>query len=85
MQGSSCYLIHIYSHTWPRDAYRYSCGTHIYSPVLLLQGLRPELDDPSDVRCIRMLSKAGAENWAAYAGPEVQPLPHGHLMTYPTW
>eukprot|EP00878_Enallax_costatus_P010831 GHUV01011310.1.p1 GENE.GHUV01011310.1~~GHUV01011310.1.p1 ORF type:complete len:894 (+),score=260.77 GHUV01011310.1:345-3026(+) len=47
--------------------------------------LRAELDDPSDVHCIRMLSKVGAENWAAYASPEVQPLPYGHLMTYPTW
>lgn len=47
--------------------------------------LRPEMEDPSDVRCIRIMSKAGAENWAAYAGPEVQQLPYGHLMTYPTW
>jgi phospholipase D1/2 len=47
--------------------------------------LRPEMDDPSDVRCIRVLSKVGAENWAAYAGTELRALPYGHLMAYPTW
>lgn len=51
----------------------------------VLQELRPEMDDPSDVSCIRMLSKIGAENWAAYAGDELRSLPYGHLMTYPTW
>lgn len=52
--------------------------------TVLHQGLTPEMDDPSDVRCMRLMSKLSADNLAAYCGDEVKPLPHGHLMIYPT-
>lgn len=30
------------------------------------------------------LTRVGAANWEAYLAPECAPLPHGHLMLYPT-
>lgn len=33
---------------------------------------------------MQSLRQIGQDNWLAYQGLDVQPLPRGHLMTYPT-
>jgi hypothetical protein len=56
------------------------------APCVPLQALAPELEDPSRVECMRALTKAGNENWAAFVDPSTNaPLPYGHLVTYPNW
>lgn len=55
-------------------------------PHHTLQSLPPEIDDPSSLDCMRLLTGAGNQNWAAYVDPAVNaPLPYGHLVTYPNW
>lgn len=43
----------------------------------------PEFSRPNSVECMRLVRRLAEANWEAFAAPEVQPLPHGHLMTYP--
>eukprot|EP00879_Flechtneria_rotunda_P012466 GHRR01013018.1.p2 GENE.GHRR01013018.1~~GHRR01013018.1.p2 ORF type:complete len:342 (+),score=123.05 GHRR01013018.1:2623-3648(+) len=45
--------------------------------------LLPELDDPSDIKCMHAIKQMAQENWEAYVGHDTAPMPHGHLMRYP--
>jgi len=38
---------------------------------------------PHDPECAAKVRAMAQANWDAYVSPELQPLPHGHLMTYP--
>ncbi|KAF8072740.1 hypothetical protein HT031_000400 [Scenedesmus sp. PABB004] len=42
-----------------------------------------EHDDPSSLECMCSLRAIGDANWRVFAGPDVLPLPRGHLLTYP--
>lgn len=62
------------------------CAPFHPTPLLPLQALLPVFDDPSSAKCMNAVTYAGNENWATFVDPGAnQLLPHGHLLTYPTW
>lgn len=62
------------------------CIAHPCLPAVpALQALPPAVEDPSTLDCMAALTDMGKRNWAAYIHPTAnQPLPYGHLLTYPT-
>lgn len=45
--------------------------------------LEDVFQQPHDLDCVYRVRALAAENWDVYVGPNIQALPHGHLLPYP--